>query len=144
MPPTKFQLNPPCHSGADVISTFSRWLPWQPSWISEQNDFSNSKSPCCSYQVGDQSDLGFMNSCDWRFSSWPGYWNGRILAILIFMLLRLSFGSILLRVLEEMSFEDFQDGHHGSHLGYQNKTILAILNLHVASMPPIIFGLNQS
>ena len=30
-----------------------------------------------------------------------------------------------------MSFEEFQDGH----LGYQNGTILAILNLHVATMP---------
>ena len=28
-----------------------------------------------------------------------------------------------------MLFEEFQDGHHGSHLGYQNVTILAILNL---------------
>ena len=28
-----------------------------------------------------------------------------------------------------MSSEEFQDGHPGSHLGYQNRTILAILNL---------------
>ena len=28
--------------------------------------------------------------------------------------------------------EDFHDGCHGGHLGYQNGTILAILNLHVA------------
>ena len=28
-----------------------------------------------------------------------------------------------------MLFEDYQDGHHGSHLGYWNGTILAILNL---------------
>ena len=26
-------------------------------------------------------------------------------------------------------FEEFQDGHHGGHLGYRNGTILAILNL---------------
>ena len=32
-------------------------------------------------------------------------------------------------VWEEMSFEEFQDGHHGDHLEYQNRTILAILNL---------------
>ena len=31
-----------------------------------------------------------------------------------------------------MWFEDFQDGCHGGHLGYQNGTILAILNLHAA------------
>ena len=28
-----------------------------------------------------------------------------------------------------MLFEEFQDGRHGGHLGYQNGTILAILNL---------------
>ena len=41
-----------------------------------------------------------------------------------------------------MLFEEFQDGHHGGHLGYQNRTILAILNLYVTLIPPIKFGLN--
>ena len=41
-----------------------------------------------------------------------------------------------------MRFEDFQDGHLGGHLRYQTRTILAILNLYVAPMPPIMFGLN--
>ena len=40
-----------------------------------------------------------------------------------------------------MSFEEFQDGCHGDHLGYWNRTILAILNLHVTPMPPIKFQL---
>ena len=40
----------------------------------------------------------------------------------------------------EMSFEEFQDGCHGGHLGYQTGTILAILNLYVTVMPPINFG----
>ena len=31
-----------------------------------------------------------------------------------------------------MSFEEFQNGGHDGHLGYWNKTILAILDLHVA------------
>ena len=43
-----------------------------------------------------------------------------------------------------MSFEEFQDGRHGSHLGYRNRTILAILNLHVAKVPPIKFQLNPN
>ena len=51
-----------------------------------------------------------------------------------------SFGSIQLTVW--MSFEEFQDGHHGGHLGYRNETILAILNLFVALTPPIKFQLN--
>ena len=45
-------------------------------------------------------------------------------------------------VWEEMSFEEFQDGHHDGHLGYRNRTILAILNLYKAPMPPIKFQLN--
>ena len=40
---------------------------------------------------------------------------------------------------EEMSFEEFQDG---GNLGYQKETILVILNLYVALMPPIRFRLN--
>ena len=42
-----------------------------------------------------------------------------------------------------MWFEEFQDGCHSDHLGYRNRTILGILNLHVAPMPPIKFGLNS-
>ena len=45
-------------------------------------------------------------------------------------------------VWEEMSFEEFQDGHRGGHLGYQNRKILAILNLYNAPMPSIKFRLN--
>ena len=55
-----------------------------------------------------------------------------------------SFDSIRLTVWEEMSFEKFQDGRHGGHLGYQNGTILAILNLCVTVMPPIKFQLNRT
>ena len=44
----------------------------------------------------------------------------------------------------EMSFEEFQYGHHGGHHGYQNGTILAILNLYIAPMPPIKFWLNRT
>ena len=50
-----------------------------------------------------------------------------------------SFSLIRLTVWEEMSFED-----HGSHLGYRNGTILAIQNLHAATMPPTRFPLNQT
>ena len=37
-----------------------------------------------------------------------------------------------------MSFEEFQDCHHGGHLGYRNGTILAILNRYIAPMLPIV------
>ena len=44
-----------------------------------------------------------------------------------------------------MWFEDFQDGSHGGHLSYRCKTIFAILNHYVPSMPPtmqkdLLFG----
>ena len=41
--------------------------------------------------------------------------------------------------LEEMSFEEFQDGHFSGHTGYQYGMIWAILNLHVVKMPPTKF-----
>ena len=43
-------------------------------------------------------------------------------------------------VWEEMSFEEFQDGCHGGHLGYRNETILAILNLYVTPKSDLWFG----
>ena len=39
MLPTKFQVNWPIGSG-EAKNRFSRWRPWRPSWISDQNDFS--------------------------------------------------------------------------------------------------------
>ena len=68
-----------------------------------------------------------------------------------------SFSLNRLSVREQMSFQDFQAGHHGGHLGswngtnlailnrgYWNKMVLAILNLYVALMPPIKFQLNPT
>ena len=43
-----------------------------------------------------------------------------------------------------MWFEEFEDGHHADHLGYWNRTILAILNFHNTPRPPINFKLNQT
>ena len=37
---------------------------------------------------------------------------------------------------------DLQDGCCGGHRGHSNKMFLAILNLHVAQMPPTKFCLN--
>ena len=44
----------------------------------------------------------------------------------------------------EMLFEEFQDGRHGGSLKIWNGTILAILNLYVAPMPPIQFCLHPT
>ena len=40
MLPTKFGVNWPFGSGEKAKNRFSRWQPWPPSWISDQNDFS--------------------------------------------------------------------------------------------------------
>ena len=37
---------------------------------------------------------------------------------------------------------DFQDGGHGSHLGFPIGTILAIVDLQVTPMPPTKFRVN--
>ena len=80
----------------------------------------------------------------WRPSwilEWNNFSNSESLSL---WCLPSSFSSIGLRVWEEMSFEEFQDGHHGGHLEYGNVMILAILNLCVTVMPPIKFQLNQT
>ena len=46
--------------------------------------------------------------------------------------------------IEELFCCDIQDGCHGGHLGYRNRTILTILNLYVTRMPPIKFQLNMT
>ena len=147
LPPNKFQLNPTYRSGADVVSRLPRW---PPSWILKPNEFSNSKSPChpnVSCQVWAQSDIPFWSRrglkifkmatvaaiLDIRTAPLYQFW----ISMLIWCL-PLSFDLIQITVREERSFEDFQDGRHGGHLGYRNGMILAILNLHVA---PIDLGL---
>ena len=110
------------------------------SWILEQNDFSNSESPCHpngSHQVFSQSDLPFGSSCGLKIFKIAGV--AAILDIgmeLFKHCLPSSFCSIQLKVWKEMWFEHFQDGW--------NDMILAILNLHVAPMPPTKFQLNRS
>ena len=66
MVPIKFWLNLTYGLGENVIWKISRWPPWWPSWISEQNDFSNSESLCrsdASHLVSVQSDLWFGRRC---------------------------------------------------------------------------------
>ena len=66
MPPMKFRLNLTYGLGGDVVWRISRWPPWQPSWISERNDFNNSEFLCrsdASHQVSAQSDIRFGRRC---------------------------------------------------------------------------------
>ena len=67
-----------------------------------------------------------------------------ILNICVTVMLAIKFWLNPIKVWKEMSFQEFQDGHNGSNLGYRNETILAILNLCVTVMPPIKFWLNRT
>ena len=53
-----------------------------------------------------------------------------------------SLESIGFSVQEKKQKIDFQDGCHGSHLGFPIGTILAIFDLHVTPMLPNKFGVN--
>ena len=55
MPPIKFWLNPTYDLGGYVV-----WRIWRPSWLLEQNEYSNSEPLCgsdASHQVWAQSDM---------------------------------------------------------------------------------------
>ena len=67
--PPSFSL---IRSRADVVSRFSSWPPWQPSWILEWKEFSNSKSPChpnACHQIRAQSDLPYTSRRDLKMST---------------------------------------------------------------------------
>ena len=85
MPPTKFWLNLTYHSGADEVWRFSRWPPWGPSQILDQNDFSNSESLChtnASHQVWVQSEMSFEEFQDGHCHRQLWCLNGMNLAVL--------------------------------------------------------------
>ena len=97
----------------------------QPSWMSEHHEFTNSESPYhphASHQVLAQSDLMFGSKM-W-FEDFQdgqlGYRKGSILAILNlhFPLMPLVSARSDLW-LKRRLLEQFQDGHHGGHLGYK-------------------------
>ena len=85
MYPIKFLLNLTYGLGGDILWRISRWLPWQASWITEQNDFSNSESlfHCdASHQVLAQSYLWFGRRCRLKNfkiaaieATWISEWN---------------------------------------------------------------------
>ena len=65
MLPSKFGVNWPFGSGEETKNRFSRWRPWRPSWISDQNDFSyfwSTSHPDASYQVSSQLAQGCRRS----------------------------------------------------------------------------------
>ena len=130
-------------SGADVVSRFSNWPPWQPSWIMEWKNFSNSKSPChpnASHQVRAQSDLLFAGRYGLKI-----FKMATVVAILDIRKI-LAILNLCVATRPPIKFQLNQTYglgvDFGSHLGYWNTMILAILIIHVAPMPPTKFGIN--
>ena len=111
-------------------------------------NFHNTPMPSIKFQLNFTYCLKDAGSKNFSHGSHLGYQNRKILAILKLYVTPMpppSFTSIPLTVHEQMWFEDFRrcrlkNFSHGSHLGYQNRTILAILKLHVTSMPPLTFS----
>ena len=116
----------------------------------KSDNFSNSESLCrfdASNQVLTQSDLCLGGDVVWRISRWQLWRPSWISELKDFsntesLCLCDASHQVLVQsntVWEEMSLEEFQDRVHGSHLRYRNGTTLAILNLYVAQIPPIMF-----
>ena len=134
MPPgTKFVHNLTWGLGSVVVSRFLRWLPKRPSWILEQNDFSNSEfyvAPMLPIKFLLNPSYGLGGYVIWRISSWPPWqpsWISELNAFSNSESLCCSDASHQVY----MSLEEYRDGPHGGHLGYWNRMILVILNLYV-------------
>ena len=128
--------------GRDVVWRISRWPLWRPSWISEQNDFGNFESLCCSdasHQVSAQSDLRFVSCLLKNFKM-----AARILAILNFYVAQIPPIKFLLNptyglggdvVLKNCKMPPHPTPPPPPPLWWPSwileRTILAILNLHV-------------
>ena len=153
MLPIKFRVNLTYGLGGDVVWKISRRSPWRPSWISERDDFSNSKSLChsdASHQVSAQSNLKFKTRCrlkNFKMAAWRPSWISERNHFSNSESLSHSAASHQASAQSNLQFgrrcrlKEFQDG---DHLGYRNGTILAIQNLYVAPMPLIKFRLNPT
>ena len=87
----------------------------------------------------------------WRISRWPPWqppwmseWNEFSSSESPYLPNASDQVSALSDFREQISFQDFQAGHHGGHMWYWNGTNLAILNIHATQMPPTKCGLNPT
>ena len=147
MLPTKFQVNWPFGTGEEK-NWFSRWQPWLPSQIFDQNDFSDFWSAShlnASYQGSSQLAFRFRRRSKkqhFQDGCHLGFPIGTILAIFIYKSPRSflpSVKSIGLSVQEKKWKIDFQDG---DQLLFSTQTILATFDLQVTPMLPTKFQVN--
>ena len=151
----KFRVNWPFCSEEKVQNRFSTWLLGQPSWISNQNDFSCfwSTSHPYRYCLSSFESLGLsVQENKFKIDFKDGDFGGHIAFLIwtIFAIFELqssryfllSFKSSGLSVQEKKWKIDFQDGSHGGHLGFPIGTILDISDLQVTLMLSTKFQVN--
>ena len=146
MLPTKFVVNWPLGSG-EAKHRFSRWQPWQPSWISDQNDFSYFDLlviPMLPIKFQDNWPFISGGETKYRFSRWRPSWISHQNYFGYF--LSSSHPDASYQVSSQLAFRfrgrskkiDFQDGGHGGnfqdglhdgHLGFPIRMILATFDL---------------
>ena len=128
---TKFGVNWPFGSGDEVKNRFSRWRPWQPSWIFDRNDFSyfgSTVTPMLPTKFRVNWHFGLGEELKNRFSR-------RFFIYKTPQCLLPCFESTCFSVQENKQKKiDFQDGCHGGHLGFLIGTILATFDLQVTPM----------
>ena len=118
--------------------------------VSDQNDFSYFDllvTPILHIKFQDNRSCVSGEEVKNIFSRWRPSWSfiGTILAIFIYKSPRCfvpSFKSVGLSVQKKLKI-DFQDGHHGRHLGFLIGTILAIFDEQIILMLPTKFPLNR-
>ena len=77
MLPSKFGVNWPFGSGEEAKNRFSRWLPWRPSWISDQHDlaiFDLQVTPMLLSKFGVNWPFRSGEEAKNRFSRWWPSW----------------------------------------------------------------------
>ena len=128
MLPSQFGVSRPFGSGEKAKNYFSRWQPWQPSWISNQNDFSyfdllvtpmlpiKLQRPWQPSWISDQNDLSYFCStrhpnASYQVSSQLGFWSE-----------------------EKKQNIDFKDSSHGGHHEFPIGKSLAIFDLQFTLM----------
>ena len=146
---TKFQVEWPFGSGEAAKNRFSRWLPWQPSWISDQNNFKGffylpvTPMHPTKFRViwpfgsGEEAKNRFSRWLPWLPSWISDYNNFNFYKSPQSFLPRLK--SIGLSVQEKKWKTDFQDG---DHLGFPIGTIFIFFVLQVTPMLPTKFQVN--
>ena len=130
MIPTKFQVNLSFGSGEKAKNRFSRWRPWQPSWISEWNDLvifdvrhldasypSSFKSISISVQEKKQK-IDFQDGCNGDRLGFPIETIFAIFELQVTAMLPVKFRVHWPFGSGEEAKNRYQDGHHGGHLGF--------------------------